>query len=49
MFLDFDHEMDGRFRAHEGTPAVGSSISNDAPAVDAFGDAGRDPYFLVAH
>jgi hypothetical protein len=21
VFLDFDHEMDGRFRAHEGTPA----------------------------
>jgi beta-mannanase len=28
-------------------PAISSSISNDAPALDAFGDAGRDSYFRV--
>jgi hypothetical protein len=29
--------------------STSSSISNDAPALDAFGDAGRDPYFRVSH
>ncbi len=30
-------------------PSISSSISKDAPALDAFGDAGRDPYFQVSH
>jgi hypothetical protein len=38
------------YNSHGSCPAsISSSISKDEPALDAFGDAGRDPYFRVAH